>query len=93
MKQRRRYVVFEATEDAEKADVFEAAVSLNRLLGVDRTQARMILYDQVSHRGLFFCSHRRVDELKAAMGNLRIFKVLGVSGTVRSAKQKFLQNR
>lgn len=92
MKRRRRYVAFGVTGSDKKSDVYKVVVSLCRLLGADRTQVRIIHYDSSSQRGLFLCNHRLVSELKAAIkdSNEVPLRILGVSGTIRAAKRKFL---
>lgn len=45
------------------------------------------------HSQLVFlrCGHRRVEEFKRLLASLEGVRVLGVSGTMRGAKRKFLQ--
>jgi len=101
MKPRRRYIAFEITD--AKMSRNEAIKALNlsfrRLPDseLNRSLLKLVFYDASSRRGLLRCGHKQVSEVKAVItgtekiGNKKInFKVLGVSGTIRAAKRKFL---
>lgn len=98
MKQRRRYLAFEFRGRASRADVSRVINSLCALNPkIDRAMLKLVLYDVRSRRGLLRCGHRQVDEVKASVSGAKVigakgvsFKVLGVSGTMRAAKRKFL---
>jgi RNase P/RNase MRP subunit POP5 len=58
---------------------------------------KLVLYNESSRRGLLRCRHGQVDEIKASIScagktgtKMLSFRVLGVSGTIRAAKRKFL---
>jgi len=92
MEQRRRYIAFRATGSYRVPDIYKATVHLYRKLGADRNPLRLIHYDGNSQKGLFLCNHRQVGELRTAIENLSglPLRVLGVSGTIRAAKTKYL---
>jgi RNase P/RNase MRP subunit POP5 len=57
----------------------------------------MIFFEAGSGRGLLRCEHKQVAQVKAAILKLKragsrnvAFNILGVSGTIRAAKRKFL---
>jgi RNase P/RNase MRP subunit POP5 len=100
MRQRRRYIAFEFVgSEASKGDVMRA---IGHSLYThdptfDRRMLKLVFHDVSSRRGLLRCGHKQVDELKATMANIEkiggseaSFVILGVSGTIRAAKRKFL---
>ncbi len=99
MRRKRRYIAFEFIGGASKGDISWAINNVlhARKLEVDKKMLKLVLYDTDSRRGLLRCGHRRVNEVKAAMlsvkkigGKEASFLILGVSGTIRAAKRKFL---
>ena len=100
MKLRRRYIAFETTDaKMSRNDVIKALNrSFRRLPDSEFNLAllKLVFYDANSRRGLLRCGHKQVSEVKAVItgtekiGNKIPFKVLGVSGTIRAAKRKFL---
>jgi ribonuclease P/MRP protein subunit POP5 len=101
MRKRRRYIAFELMGEASVTDVLQV-INFLRTSGPEAEQPtlRLVLYDEGSRRGLLRCGHRHVDEIKASITNAGktcakqvSFRVLGVSGTIRAAKRKFLALR
>ena len=99
MRQKRRYIAFELIGEASKREISWAInhVLNARKLEVDKTMLKLALFDMDSRRGLLRCGHRWVNEVKAAMlsikkigGKEASFVILGVSGTIKAAKRKFL---
>jgi len=99
VRQRRRYIAFELIGEASKREISWAInhVLHARKMEVDKTMLKLVLYDTDSRRGLLRCGHKQVNEVKAAMlsikkigGKEASFVILGVSGTVKAAKRKFL---
>ncbi len=99
MRPKRRYVAFEVLgAKLSRSEVTRAI--LNPLRGSDFVHAdivRLILYNTGSGRGLLRCGHKQAGQVKAVMANLKqvggkkaSLNVLGVSGTIRAAKRKFL---
>jgi RNase P/RNase MRP subunit POP5 len=71
--------------------------SLRRLQDFDMSVVRMIFLGADSGRVLLRCEHKQVAQVKAAILKLKridgrnvAFNILGVSGTIRAAKRKFL---
>ncbi|MBW6462387.1 MAG: ribonuclease P protein component 2 [DPANN group archaeon] len=55
------------------------------------------LYNENTNTGIIRCSHNHVQQVRASLALIKsidnkplIFKTLGVTGTIRSAKDKFL---
>jgi len=100
MRPRRRHIAFEVLGAKLSRSEATRAI-LNSLRGssdfVDVGVVRLILYDAGSGLGLLRCGHKQVTQARAAMAKLKriggeevSFNVLGVSGTIRAAKRKFL---
>ena len=92
MRQRRRYVAFELGG----TNVSESEM-IRTLDGLSPAPVKLILYDAESRRGLVRCGQTQLREIKEALskveeigGRKASLKVLGVSGTIRAAKRKFL---
>ncbi|MDI6819960.1 MAG: Rpp14/Pop5 family protein [Candidatus Hodarchaeaceae archaeon] len=104
MRPKRRYIAFRIVgERVGKKEVTGALNSLiQRLpssLGGAEVKPYLVFFEAPSQRGLLRCGHKLVDEVKAGMGEAeRIdgkkarFAILGVSGTIRAAKRKFLSD-
>jgi len=100
MRQRRRYIAFELIgSEAGKGDIMRTISHslLTRDPAFDRRVLKLIFYDVSSRRGLLRCGHKQVGELKTAMTNIKkigskkaSLVILGVSGTLKAAKRKFL---
>jgi len=100
MRPKRRYIAFGVLgAKLSRSEVTRAI--LNSLRGspdfVDVEIVRLIFYNVGSGRGLLRCGHKQVTQVRAAMAKLKriggkevSFRVLGVSGTIRVAKRKFL---
>ena len=100
MRQRRRYIAFELIgSEAGKDDIMRVICHslYTHNPAFDRRMLKLVFHDIDSRRGLLRCGHRQVGELKAAMANVKkigggktSLLILGVSGTIRAAKRKFL---
>lgn len=98
---KRRYIAFELLSAANKADVLRVINFLHaRVQGVDPALLKLVFYDARSRLGLLRCGHLQVSEIKTSMSGAHTieqkkvtFKVLGVSGTMRAARRKFLAPR
>lgn len=100
MRLKRRYIAFELIGESSKKDISWTInhVLYARKVGVDKTMLKLVFYDTDSRRGLLRCGHRQVNEAKAEMLNVKkvggkeaSFVILGVSGTIKAAKRKFLE--
>ncbi|MGC8816458.1 MAG: hypothetical protein ACP5PX_01375 [Candidatus Hadarchaeum sp.] len=88
MRCRRRYVVFEVVDGHLNLD--QTVVLLRKELRANQNGVRTVFYDVDSGRGILFCRHHLLDELKKRIVERGIpMRVVGVSGTIRTAKRKF----
>ncbi len=100
MRFRRRYIAFEveggrvSRGELRKAIEHSLRVSYPK---IDQTMLKLAFFEASSKRGLFRCGHMQVDDLKVAIssvgkmgGGKASLRVLGVSGTIKAAKRKFL---
>lgn len=98
MRKRRRYIAFESVRKASVPDVLQTINFLRASRPkAEQSMLKLVLYDESSRRGLLRCGHKQVDKIKASMSSasgtdaeMVSFRVLGVSGTIRAAKRKFL---
>ncbi len=99
MRQRHRYIAFELIGDSSKKDISWTInqVLHARELEVDKMMLKLVHYDIDSRRGLLRCGHKQTNEVKAAIlsikkvsGKEASLVILGVSGTIKAAKKKFL---
>jgi RNase P/RNase MRP subunit POP5 len=100
MRKKRRYIAFESMGEASAADIIQAINSLCADRPMLSQSVRLVLYDEGSKKGLLRCDHNRVGEIKALISGVEkagtetmSLKVLGVSGTIKAAKRKFLASR
>lgn len=100
-----RYMVFEiiSKKDISFVEIVEAVWKAALGLFGDAGTSEMgvwvpeTLYDRAKKRGVIRASHTGVEMIRAAIASIReingvpvIFVVTGVTGTIRSAKNKFL---
>jgi len=103
LRERNRYLVFEAISDASlKRDEVIRAIQNSCLaflgeLGTSRVGLWLMDWDARKRKGILKVTHKSVDEVRASMALVKdigrkpcILKVLGVSGTVKKAREKFL---
>ena len=100
MRFRRRYIAFEVRGGGASKDELRKAIEQSLHVNcpkLDRTMLKLTFFEASSKRGLFRCGHTQVDELKTAIssigkigGRRESLGVLGVSGTIKAAKRKFL---
>lgn len=92
MRKKRRYIAFESIGGASASDVMLAVNSLRAgKPKPEQSMLKLVLYDPNSRKGLLRCGHMQVEETKAWMSNMSL-RVLGVSGTIKAARRKFLVN-
>ncbi|MEA3229666.1 MAG: Rpp14/Pop5 family protein, partial [archaeon] len=103
---RERYIVFEilsdktfGLEDAVKA-IWSSLLQLFGEAGVSAFHVWIPsnLYNKKRNTGIVRCSHNYVQQVRSALALIRkidenpvIVKTLGVTGTIKSAKAKFLK--
>ncbi|MEM3420637.1 MAG: hypothetical protein QW835_07395 [Candidatus Hadarchaeum sp.] len=88
MRLRRRYVVFEIVDG--NLNIRQTLAWLCEELQADHREIRTVIYDENLGKGILFCSHRLLDELREKIAERGVpMKIIGVSGTMRAAKRKF----
>ena len=102
-RERNRYLAFETISDSPfKRDEIIRAIQnscLNFLgeLGTSKTGLWLMDWDGRKKKGILKVTHKTVDEVRASMALVKeisrkpcILRVLGVSGTVKKAREKFI---
>lgn len=87
---RQRYIAFRA-EDCSEEDLKGVLFNLGRELDYSHS-LKLVGFDSEVCEGLILCGHLQVDRLKKeleGLGEVNI-EVLGVSGTIKKVRQKFL---
>lgn len=102
----KRYIIFEVVSDEKIKydDMINAIWSsmLNFLGELSVSTAKMwlikSLYDEGNQRGVIKCGHDYVEHIRAALSLIQVIgetnvivKVLGVTGTIKSARTKYLE--
>ncbi len=105
LREKDRYIVFEVISDGDFTleDLIKATrisfLSLFGELGLSECGIRFLrnLYDEKNKRGVIRCVHNKIEEVRTALAFIRkvnevnvIVRVLGITGTVKSARKKFL---
>lgn len=105
LRERKRYIAFQVISENKiiLPDLTNTIWhSLLNLLGeLTTAQAKVWImknnYDEEKQIGLIRCSHRSVEHVRSALaliqriGDTRVvFKTLGISGTIKGARRKFL---
>ena len=105
LREKDRYLVFEVIASADFSyddlvkSVWFTLLSFLGELGASRCEIRFIrnLYDAKRKRGVIRCAHNRIEEVRASLSLVKrignacaIIRVLGVTGTIKSARKKFL---
>ncbi len=99
MRPKYRYIAFGVSgAKLSKGEATSAIMnSLRKSQDFDMSVVRMIFFWADSGRVLLRCEHKQVAQAKAAILKLKrvgdknvAFGILGVSGTIRAAKRKFL---
>lgn len=104
LRENARYLVFEiiSKKDFGIAEVVDSVWQASLLLFGETGASRFSLwvpfnlYDLEKKRGIIKCAHTSVEEVRAAIASVRhignepvIIHILGVTGTILSAKKKF----
>ena len=102
LRERNRYVVFEFISDFkfEREDVTKAvwgsALEFLGDLGLSRISLKIIEWDTDRQRGVLKVNHKSTENIRAALALIKeinkiqvIFHVLGISGTLKTAREKF----
>ncbi|HDH41146.1 MAG TPA: ribonuclease P protein component 2 [Candidatus Altiarchaeales archaeon] len=104
LRERNRYIAFEVISDSDigREDVVKAIwSSVLRFLGelnASRTSLWVMDWNDEKREGILKVNHKSVDEVKAALalvkeidGKRVIFHILGISGTVRKTRERYLK--
>jgi len=104
LRSNRRYIAYEAMSENKigSDEIMNAMLySCLNLLGEKGTsEAQMWIikntYDSEKNMGLIKCNHKAIENIRAALSLIQrigdsrvIIRVLGVSGTIKAAKQKY----
>lgn len=94
---RRRYIAFEVKGKVARGDLARKLTGLSSGIRAKGPKPRLVLYDAGSGRGLLRCGHMQVEALMDKLvrayeirGEKVKLEILGVSGTMKAAKRKFL---
>ncbi|MEM2908315.1 MAG: Rpp14/Pop5 family protein [Candidatus Hadarchaeales archaeon] len=104
VKARRRYIAFQISgsrvERGKVADILSSLlqqISLN--LETPEAEPKLILFDEATQQGLLRCGHRLLAQVKDKLSRAEgmndkgtKFIILGVSGTIKTAKRKFFSS-
>jgi ribonuclease P/MRP protein subunit POP5 len=103
LRERNRYIAFEIVSDSpvSRGEVVKAVWgTLLRFLGelgASKTALWVMDWDEEKQHGILKVNHGSLDEARAALvlmkeanGRPIVFRTLGVSGTVKKTKEKFL---
>lgn len=105
MKENWRYIAFELISEAKpvsEKDITRAIInSIIRLLGeVGASKTNVWLLEYSKGKGLIRCSHTAVTDVVASVTTITeinnkraMLHVIGVSGTIKKAKEKYLKKR
>ncbi|MDI3476023.1 MAG: ribonuclease protein subunit [Thermococcaceae archaeon] len=104
LRDKHRYIAFQVIgerpfkKDEVKKAVWEASLSALGFLGSARAKPWFIKFDEKTQAGIVRVDRKHVEELRFALtmlteinGSRAIFRTLGVSGTIKRLKKKFLE--
>lgn len=91
--QRKRYIAFMAPGDASRAEISRLASGIK--FKHNCQSVRFIDFDKTSGFGILLCGHLELPAVKSLLSQAKTggkteLKILGVSGTIRTAKKKFM---
>jgi len=108
LRSHKRYIIFEIISDnpATYSDLVNAIWNsmLNFLGELESSEAMLWLiqnlYDEKSQRGVIKCRHDFVESIRAILSLIQtvgetrvVIKILGVTGTIKSARNKYLLSK
>ncbi|WP_456452894.1 ribonuclease P protein component 2 [Thermococcus sp.] len=104
LRDKHRYIAFQVIgerpfkRDEIRRAVWDASLSALGVLGSAKTKPWLIKFDEKSQTGIIRVDRKHVEELRFALalvtginGSKAIFRTLGVSGTIKRLKIKFLK--
>jgi len=94
--QRKRYIAFMALGDASRAEVSRLASGIKSKYNCQ--SIKFIDFDKTLGFGILSCGHLELPTVKSLLsqaktGETTKLRILGVSGTIRAAKRKFMPRR
>ena len=98
MRFKQRYLVFEFVGSGEPFKIIPRSFSrFFGVLGLANTRYKFVEYDKVKKMGIFRCSLNSIDMFRCALclvnkfdNELVGFRIIGVSGSIKQARIKFL---
>ncbi|WP_148883771.1 ribonuclease P protein component 2 [Thermococcus aciditolerans] len=103
LRDKHRYIAFQVIgerpfkKDEIKRAIWDTSISALGTLGSARAKPWFIKFDEKSQTGIVRVDRKHVEELRFALtlvteinGSRAIFRTLGVSGTIKRLKRKFL---
>ncbi len=106
LRERNRYMAFEIISDSdiERGDVVKAVwnsvLQFLGELGASRTSLWVMEWDDKKKKGILKVNHKSVDEVRSALALVKeinrervILHILGVSGTVKRTREKYLKEK
>ena len=106
IRERNLYMVFELISDSNfrREDVNRTVRNSTQRflgeLGSSKTSHWVIEWDEKIQKGILKLNHRSVDEVRSSLALVSkindakiIFHVLGVSGTIKGAREKYMQDQ
>jgi len=94
--QRKRYVAFMALGDSSRAEISRLVSEVKSKQNCQ--SVKFIGFDKTSGFGILLCGHLELPAVKSMLSQVKTggkteLKILGVSGTIRAAKRKFVPRR
>ncbi len=103
LKKRKRYIVFQVLYEGSLYEKDVLKIISNQLIrlfgevGASKTHFWLHLYNEDSKKGLIECRHNTVQIIRATLASIfefanqpLTFYTVGVSGTMKAAKRKYL---
>jgi ribonuclease P/MRP protein subunit POP5 len=105
MRSQKRYIVFEVVSDQSvnyndiSSAIWNSMLSFLGEIGSSSAKVWFIrnIYDEKEQKGVIKCSHDSVEHIRASLSLVQvigetkcIIKIIGVTGTIKSAKAKYL---
>ena len=104
LRDKNRYIAFEVvgekafTKEEVKRAIWSASLEFLGVMGSARAKPWFISFDEKEQRGIVRVDRKHVEELRLALtlvteinGSRAIFRTLGVSGTIKRLRKKFLE--
>ncbi len=103
-RERNRYLVFEIISklkferNSVVGVIWKSVLNFTGEIGASKTSLWAMDWDYIKQIGILKVNHRSVDDIRASAAIIKdvdnspiIFHIIGVSGTLRSARSKFIK--